>query len=1077
MMDNLTKNWQGIKIIGLLSFLVLFLPVFSRGDTNLDNKIFTEEKVELTITGTITDESSGDALIGVNVLVQGTSRGTVTDFDGNYSIEANEGETLEFSYTGYKNEEVLIGTQTVINLTMSEGALLDEVVVVGYGTRKKSHNTGAIAQIGGDDVAAIQAARVDDALAGKLPGVLIQNQDGAPGADPKIQIRAASSISGDSNPLIVVDGYPISGSLATVNPNDIESLEVLKDAASAAIYGSRGANGVILVTTKKGKSGKPSISYNAYVSTSSKYRDNILKSGPEWAAIAREEIAAGNWNLDQVDPAFVEFRLNAYENSPGAISPEDWLFRNGSSMSHDLSISGGTDDVSYFASVGYLNTDGVVITQGFERYNARLNVDAKLGKRFKAGLNFNGFVGDRDIVGHDMRDLLRAYGVHNIYHTEESIAFVQQLDQQAQALGLSPFDNGYRGGDAPFNNSIYTLEPGMTAQDWHYGRANNGIGGSGDAGPATKLDNTDRYQKTLFGNITSYLQFEVAEGLNLKTVLGADVRDTEDYFWRGLEFDSRARSNQTRLNQSNVKRSSVLSETTLNYTKVLGNHDISAVAGVEFQNFYINGLSLNGTNVPFGQPANFALLDPADISISERDETVSRRSVFGRVNYAYDNRYLASVSVRRDGDSRFGRNNRFEVFPAISLGWNVHNEAFFNPGFLSDLKLRFSRGSLGTTAFLGSYSSLSLLNPQATIFGNGFLIPSDIANPDLTWQTNTETNYGVNIGFLENRFRIGLDYYTSDIEDILINQSVSEVLGTTSIVLNSGDVKSSGLELELSAALINTSNLRWNVAANLSTVNTEITDLGGLDELPQAQYGQSGRGPIFRNYVGGEIGEMWGLETSGPVEIRFLEDATRHPNNGTGESYVIDQNGDGVIDRTRTVEEGGDLVKIGQNTPDFYYGFNTQLSFKEFDFSMQFQGAQGGEVYNIDPLYYGSEWSGRLIDDFGSDGIAVHNGEHFIGNRRQTDSGIQDASYLALRNLTIGYSLSPDVTSKVGLGSARLYVAATNLLYLMGDDYTSYNPEGVEITNGGYLGPTTYGVQVGASPIVRSFTFGLSANF
>ena len=1077
MVDNLTKKLHCIKFVGILSLLMLLLPVFSRGDTNLNNNIATEEKVAATITGTVT-ATDGEPLIGVNVLVKGTSTGTVTDLDGKYSLEANESDVLVFSYTGYQEVEVTVGSQTIISLTMTEGALLDEVVVVGYGTRKKSHNTGAIAQIGGDDVAAIQAARVDDALAGKLPGVLIQNQDGAPGADPKIQIRAASSISGDSNPLIVVDGYPISGSLATVNPNDIQSLEVLKDAASAAIYGSRGANGVILVTTKKGKSGKPSISYNAYVSTSERYRDNILQSGPEWAATARREIAAGNWDLSQVDPAFVEFRLNAYENSPGAISPEDWLFRTGNSMSHDLSISGGTDDVSYFASVGYLNTDGIVITQGFERYNARLNVDAKLGNRFKAGLNINGFMGDRDIVGHDMRDLLRAYGVHPVIHTAESIAFVQQLDQQAQALGLAPFDNGYRGGDAPFNNSIQTLRPGDTAQDWHYGRANNGIGGSGDAGPATKLNNTDRYQKTLFGNISSYLQFEIIEGLNIKTVLGADSRDTEDFFWRGLEFDSRARTNQTALDQTNTRRTSYLSETTLNYTTVIGKHDISAVAGIEFQNFNIDAISLDGTNVPFGQPANFALLDPADLVISERDETVSRRSAFGRINYAYDNRYLASVSIRRDGDSRFGRNNRFETFPAISLGWNVHNEGFYNNDFLTDLKLRFSRGSLGTTAFLGSFSSLSLLNPTPTVFGTGFLVPSDIANPDLTWQTNTETNYGLNLGFLENRFRVAVDYYTSDIEDILINQSVSEVLGTTSIVLNSGDVRSSGLEIELGAAIINTSKLQWNVSANLSTVNTEITDLGGLDELPRVQYGQSGRGPIFRNYVGGEIGEMWGLETSGIVPIEFLEDPTRHPNNTTGESFVVDQNGDGVIDRTRTVAEGGDLVKIGQNTPDYYWGLNTQLSFNSFDVSLQFQGAQGGEVYNIDPLYYGSEWSGRLVDDFGVDGVAVHNGLPFIGNRRQTDSGIQDASYFALRNLTIGYTLAPNVVSKVnGLSSVRIYAAATNLLYLFGDNYTSYNPEGVEITNGGYLGPTTYGVQVGASPIVRSFTFGLNANF
>ena len=1065
---------RAMLYLGVFSFLFSINTTFAASEPSADILDFQN------VTGVVTSNDDNLPLIGASVIIKGTTKGTITDYNGSFSIDAEPSDILVISYTGMETQEILVGNQTSFQVVLSgDSQLLDEVVVVGYGTRKKSHNTGAISQVGGSDVVAIQANRVDDAIAGKLAGVLIQNQDGAPGADPKIQIRAASSISGASNPLIVVDGYPISGSLATVNPNDIESLEILKDAASAAIYGSRGANGVVLVTTKKGKSGKPSLSYSTYVSSSSKYRDNILLTGPEWANFAETEIAAGNWDVSQVDQDFLNFRLNAYKDSPDVLNVEDWLFQNGSSMNHDINVRGGTDDISYFASVGYLNTEGIAITQGFERLNARLNLDAKLGNRFKTGLNINGFKSDRDMLGHDMRDLLRAYSVHPVYHTAASIAFVQQLDQEAQALGLDPFDSGFRGGDASWNNSISTLEPGMTAQDWHYGRGNNGIGGSGDAGPATKLDNTDRWQKTFFGNVSTYLQFNIAEGLDIKTVLGGDLRDTRDYFWRGLEFDSRARSTQTRLQQADIKRSSVLSETTLNYGKVIGSHDVSAVAGVEFQNFYINGVSLSGTNVPYGQPQNFALLDPADISVSGRDETISRRSVFGRINYAYDNRYLASVSIRRDGDSRFGANNRFETFPAFSIGWNLHNEAFYNNNFLTDVKFRASRGTLGTTSFLGAYNSLSLLNPQASVFGNAFLIPSDIANPDLTWQTNTETNFGVNLGFLENRFTIGVDYYTSKIEDILINQSVSEVFGTTSIALNSGDVTSSGLEFELGAAVINTGNFRWNLAGNLSTVNSEITDLGGLAELPRAQYGQSGRGPIFRNYVGGEIGEMWGLETSGPVEMLYLEDGTRHPNNGTGESYVVDQNGDGVIDATKTVEEGGDLVKIGQNTPDFYWGLNSQMTFKALDISFQLQGTQGAEVYNIDPLYYGSEWSGRLVDSFdeNDDGIADHNGLHYLGNRRQLDAGIQNASYTALRNLTIGYTIDRSKLDKLGIGSLRVYAAGSNLLYIMGDNYTSYNPEGVEITNSGYLGPTTYGVQVGASPVVRSVSLGLNLNF
>jgi len=387
---------------------------------------------------------------------------------------------------------------------------------------------------------------------------------------------------------------------------------------------------------------------------------------------------------------------------------------------------------------------------------------------------------------------------------------------------------------------------------------------------------------------------------------------------------------------------------------------------------------------------------------------------------------------------------------------------------------------LGTTSFLGSYSSLSLLNPQATIFGNGFLIPSDVENADLTWQTNTETNYGVNLGFLQNRITVGVDYYTSDIEDILISQSVSEVLGTTSIILNSGDVTSSGLELELGAAVINSNNLRWNVGANVSTVNTEITDLGNLIELPRDDYGQSGRHPIWRNYVGGEIGEMWGLETTGKVPLGALKNPVEFPGQESGYSYVVDQQspgeeGHGVIDISKTVEEGGDLVKIGQNTPDFYYGFNTNVSYKNFDLSMQFQGASGGEVWNVDPLYYGSQWGRALKDDFITQ--TEQDGQFYARNRDETDAMIQDASYLALRNFTIGYSLDSDLLDKTGLGSVRVYAAASNLLYLMGDDYTSFNPEGVEITNGGYAGPTTYGLQVGASPVVKSFTLGLNVNF
>jgi hypothetical protein len=474
------------------------------------------------------------------------------------------------------------------------------------------------------------------------------------------------------------------------------------------------------------------------------------------------------------------------------------------------------------------------------------------------------------------------------------------------------------------------------------------------------------------------------------------------------------------------------------------------------------------------------MLAPEDVTVNEREETIQRESIFARVAYAYDDRYLVSASLRRDGDSRFGANNKHEVFPAFSLGWNLHNESFFNQeGFITKLKPRISYGSLGTTSNLGAYNALSFINAAPTPLGNSFGIPNDVANPDLTWQTNTETNIGVDLGFLNNNITLGIDYYTSDIENILIDLSVSEVFGRNSIRVNSGDVKSSGLEFELNARILNNNDFSWSMGANLSTVNTEITDLGPLTQLPDQIYGTSGRGAVYRNYVGGEIGELWGLETTGRAEESFMINPLDTPGALSGEVYVVDQNGDGVIDATKPVDQGGDLVKLGSNTPDFYWGMTHNFNYKNFDMSMQFQGSHGGVIYNVDPLYYGQNWGGRMRSSFDADkdGIADHNGLHYKRDRDQTDSTVQDSDFVALRNLTIGYTLDNDLVNKSGLSGVRVYAAATNLLYLTADNYTSYNPEGVNTSNSGYGGPTTYGHQEGANPILRTFTFGINLNF
>lgn len=1056
-----------------------------------------------TLTGTVLDAEKVP-VPGVNVVVVGTTTGTATDFDGNYTIQVNNGDVLQFSYIGFITQNIPFEGQSTLNVTLQEDAAqLDEVVVVGYGTRKKSHLTGAVAKVKGDDIAGIQAARVDDALAGKLPGVLIQNQSGAPGADPKIQIRAASSITGNSDPLIVVDGYPISGSLATVNPNDIESLEVLKDAASAAIYGSRGANGVILITSKKGRAGKTKFSYNAYTSFSNKYVDNIKMTASEFADYADASIANGNWDVSELEaiaPGYTQFKIDAYRNAPDVVAREDYLFGTGSTQSHDFSMSGGSEDSNFFASMGYQNTDGVVITQGFERLNARLSADTKMGEKFKAGLSFNGFASDRSDLEHSLRDTNRQYDISPVYHTAASIAFVQALEAQHQALdggngirvsrqggvsGFRAFDSRAVNGDLPdlFPASIYDLQPGDPAWDWHYGRDGNGIGGSGNPGTANIIENKSNTEKTYFANISSYLSYDITKGLTLKTVLGGDYRATQFKQHALITGDGGGELKDTYLDQQDVQTKSMLSVTTLGYNALLNDkHDISAVLGVEFQKNHLIGTSIEGNNVEqrLGEPLNYAFISNENTIVTERDETIHRESIFGRIAYAYDDRYLISASLRRDGDSRFGANNKYEMFPAVSLGWNVHNEAFFNnDGFISKFKPRVSYGSLGTTSNLGAYNALSFANPATTPLGNTFLIPGDTSNPDLTWQTNTETNYGVDLGFANNRFTLGVDYYTSDIENILIDLSVSEVLGRSSIRVNSGDVESSGMEFEMTAGIVRNDNFNWSLGANLSTVKTEITDLGPLTQLPDQIYGTSGRGAVYRNYVGGEIGELWGLQTTGWVEEKHMINPTDVIGASSGEVYVVDQNNDGVIDATKTVEDGGDLVKLGTNTPDFYWGLNSDMTYKNLDLSFQLQGSHGAVLYNVDPLYYGSNWGGRLRGSFDADGDGIEDatGKHYTRARDQTDATVQDAGYVALRNLTLGYSFDQDLISKIGLSSIRVYAAATNLLYFVGDDYTSYNPEGIDSSNPGYGGPITSGHQEGAYPVLRTFTLGLNVNF
>jgi TonB-linked SusC/RagA family outer membrane protein len=1043
----------------------------------IDNSVkqnFFNKSVPLktTIKGVVMDQY-GNAIPGVSVLEKGTLNGTVTDFDGIYAISVTEENTvLAFSYLGYITKEVLVKNQTEINITLEEEVgQLDEIVVVGYGTRKKSHSTGSISKIGGEEVAAVQTTRVDQALQGKLSGVRVQNLSSEPGAAPKVQIRASASVTSGGDALIIVDGYPITGDLSTVNPNDIESLEVLKDAASAAIYGSRGANGVILITTKKGKSGDPSFSYNTYVSVANVYKtESIYPTHGEWAKYIEDNrddwATESDLGISGFDFLF-NTRLQAIKDISDAGFETNWqdqIFKSGVTKNHDFSIRGGTEKTKYFASVGYLDADGVLQKSDYERYNMRINLDSQLTPRLKAGISANGSYAEKTSFPIELHNSLRNSSSIPVFHTEETLEFIKKYDKIITDAGYDSADAGADSGGAI--TSIYNLVPGDYGHEWHYnlrgnGEVHYGLGLSNNNSTQSKIDSRNILTTAYFGNVNGYLDYELVEGLNLKVTLGGDYEQKKEDEYQ-LSFGDKDGISDTNYDIDEIRTTSVLNENVLSYSKVFNDkHDLNVILGASFARQTYRRMSVDGDDFVSDDLLDFSSF--GTVVFEEYHSARTNQSYFMRTNYAFDDKYLLSFSLRTDGDSRFGANQRWGTFPAVSLGWNVHKEEFFEPisDVLSNLKLRLSYGSLGTTAHLGYYDALSILSAeQITLGGNTEvgLSPSNIANPDLTWQTSTEINYGLNLGFLNNRLRLGVDYYTSTAEDMLLkNPLPTSVYYFNSADVNLGKLESKGLELELGGTIISNENFRWNANTTFSTVDTKVIDLGGVNEL--ADPTTDGRHPTFVTAIGGGVSEMWGYVFDKEIDPFYLLDPSFPINGSAGQVYVKDISGNGSIG-----EE--DKVFLGSNVPDFIWGISNNFSYKKWDLAMSFDGSHGAKVQNADPYYYETQWRG--------DTNSLFTDQAFVKNKQDTDYYMQDASYVALRNLTLGYTLK-DLASfeRIGISSLRFYAASTNLLYFMADNYTSFNPEGVTLE----VSPTSFGTQRGAMPITRSFTLGLNFNF
>lgn len=994
----------------------------------------------ITVKGQVISEVDNMPIPVVNVVILGTTTGTSTDIDGNYQINVKNGDVLQFSYIGYVTQLIPIDNQTTLNVSMQEDASeLDEVVLIGYGTQKKSHLTGAVSKIVNKDLEQMAVSRVDDALVGQASGVTVSATEGEAGSAPTIRIRGTGSLAGSSDPLIVVDGIVVDNDyLGSLDMNDVESFEVLKDAASAAIFGSRGGNGVIQITTKQGKEGKTIFTYNTFTGwKSARQSDDYYFSVAETAAAER---AATGTLSDRT----------RYKQLIGV--DQDWqdiIFDGGLIESHAFSARGGSKKTKFATNFGYLHDEGVLLTDDYKKYNLKVRVDTKVSDKISFGVNLSPSYTNRRRFDGSTHDILRQTPWLPLYHDANTIQYVDRNVYPDVQIGdyavQRHFDNYDLYGD------------GSTLVD---------ISNTSNTNPGAKVIERHRTEKKFKMYGSFYGKYNITDDLSFRAALSGDFQNTEQRRWQGV-LSNRNGAAAAQLDVSTLNTIHMVTDNYFTYDKEIGNHEINAVVGFSAEKWNSEGHSSRGTG--YENDLVQTITGATTIALAqsiEYEQTLA--SYFARLNYAFDDKYLLSVSFRRDGSSVFGPDNKYGNFPAASVGWVVSKESFLeDSNFLSNLKLRVSYGVTGNTyldtndPLIDRYPSLALLNSTTAVFGNsvesGFN-PINIANPELQWERSVEINPGVDFGFFNNAITGSFEYYKRTSDKLLLYNPVASTTGFSNALVNLGEVENSGFELQIDTRNISREKFKWTTTIIATKNKNELVDFA--DSNGQIQNVDDKRAAEWINLVGNPISSYYGWVVDRDIPLEYLANPY-HPVGGEAQDvYVKDLNGDGVID-------DDDKTILGNPYPDFVWSISNQLNIGSFDFSFMFQGSHGAEVRNMGDQY--------LFNHFNSsqDFISTTPNQEFIKQKIFTDDIIQDASYVALRNVNFGFSLPKDVLAKTKVVSkARVYVAGQNLMYLTADGYTGWNPESINDTS-----PTTYGYQRGGSPIASTISLGLSVEF
>jgi TonB-linked SusC/RagA family outer membrane protein len=1004
---------------------------------------------EITVKGNVTSKADGEPILGANIIVVGTTAGTSTDFDGNYAVKVKSGAILQFSYLGFVTQSIIITNQKTLNIALVEdSSVLDEIVVVGYGTQRKSHLTGAISKVKNENLDQIAVARVDDALVGQVSGVNIQATSAEAGAAPTITIRGFGSITADSGPAVVVDGIVVDAEfLGNLDMNDVESFEVLKDAASAAIYGSEGSNGVILITTKTGKEGKTKFSYNTFTGYKSAFgSDDYKKSVADWAA---KELAATGQLSETTQYAQKLVEVTGIDRDW-----QDVFFDGGFIRSHSLSASGGTKDTKFNTSLRYMHDEGVVITDDYKLYSAKLKVSSKLTDNLKFGLSATPSFSKKRSLPTSIHNPLRLSPWLPIYHTAETLQFINRTAYPNVGIG------------------DYFAENHLVELDLNGDGSDSRPRTSGDANPYAQYVEREHFEFNTKLLASAYLQYKIMDGLTAKTSLGVTIEQRKRTRWDGTKHHSAGNSRAAYLLNNRFK-TRLISDNTLIYEKQIGNHEFSALAGMTIQKRTEEISQITGTGYSNDLLKN---LNGATTLVNDGEINIVKNKIgyFGRINYAFDNKYLLSASFRRDGSSVFGVDSKWGNFPALSLGWNVHNESFLNESeTLSKLKFRVSYGLTGAENFnvgnvsVNAWPYLAQLTGTNSIVDNnisGGNSPLNIVNTLLQWEASEEFNPGIDFGIFNNKITGSIDYYRRTSDKLLLNNPVSYVTGFNSGIVNLGKVANSGFEFELRSKNVSNENFSWSTTLIASTNKNELLDYGESNgALTEDGFG---RGSQWINSVGNPISSFYGYVVDKELESEYWN-SPWIPINGISEDVIVkDLNGDGII-------TNDDKTILGDPYPEITWSLSNDFKFGNFDFAFMIQGSQGAEVRNVGDQYFFTHWTGATSDVQAVVNAGIIPDASFLQQRVHTNDIIMSAGYFSLRNVNLGYTFSEDLISKLGMTSLRVYGSGQNLLYITSDDYHGFNPEFIDSNNS----PQSYGAQRAGTPLFSTISFGLNVNF